>query len=201
MTRSKQLFREKLQRLVLRSLATGLLGVLVYALIIGLYSRHVDAANYDLIYPIPLPTPIPSPILTAPQVPTGEAQGESSPAVVESVGGVYDMSTPTPTRAATDQPLPIEIVEEIERVFGDDAENALKVAQCESGFRTVICNDGLNRDGTVDCGIFQINSNVHGIDRKWLKNYRINIAAAKQLHDEWGNWSPWYSSYKCHGLK
>ena len=102
--------------------------------------------------------------------------------------------SPTPTIA-----IPPTVEEEIREVFGEHTEEALKVARCESGLRETVCNDGLNRDGTVDCGSFQVNSNVHKISRKWLKNMEINIRVAKQLFDEQG-WTPWYSSYSCHGL-
>ena len=104
--------------------------------------------------------------------------------------------TPTPTLT----PLNNRLESEIKDVFEDKADEAIKVAQCESGLRLKFCNDGLNKNGTVDCGVFQINSQVHGINRKWLNNVTINVRVAKQLYDEHGNWSAWKSSKHCHGL-
>ena len=93
-----------------------------------------------------------------------------------------------------------ELVEaEIKDVFGEKAEEALKVARCESKLGLYKCNDGLNSNGSVDCGIFQVNS-IHGVSRKWLNNYKINILIAKQLYDEQGGWGAWYSSKSCHNL-
>jgi hypothetical protein len=111
------------------------------------------------------------------------------------MGQVYAQEAPTPTPT----PDPIQLAkEEIRRVFGDKAEEAIKVFTCE-GLRSNRCNDGLNKDGSVDCGVAQINT-IHGISRKWLLNYKINIAVAKQIYDEHRNWSAWYSSKSCHHL-
>jgi hypothetical protein len=93
--------------------------------------------------------------------------------------------------------LPQTIEEEIRAVFGKDAEDAIKVAKCESGMRADAKNH--NNNGSSDGGVFQINS-VHGIRAKWLSNPSINIRVAKQLFDEQG-WTPWRYSYWCHGVK
>ena len=95
--------------------------------------------------------------------------------------------TPSPTPSA------IEVREQIIRdVFGADAEDAIKVFTCE-GLRSNKCNDGLNKNGSVDCGVAQINS-VHGVARKWLLNPEINIRIAYQLFQEQG-WNPWVCKY------
>lgn len=93
--------------------------------------------------------------------------------------------------------LPKNVEEEIRLVFGKDAENAIKVAKCESGMRVAAVNDK-NTNGSTDVGLFQINS-VHGIKAKWLKNQSIQIRVAHQLFLEQG-WNPWSASNKCHGL-
>lgn len=104
-------------------------------------------------------------------------------------------------KAKQQDPDPQQLIEdEIRRVFGDKADEAIMVARCESKLGLYKCNDGLNSNGSVDCGVFQINS-IHGVSRKWLDNYKINIQIAKQLYDEHGNWSAWYSSRSCHGLQ
>lgn len=94
---------------------------------------------------------------------------------------------PTPT------PDPIEVRKQIVRnVFGADSEDAIKVFMCE-GLRSNKCNDGLNKNGSFDCGVAQINS-IHGVARRFLLNPEINIRIAKQLFDEQG-WTPWTCKY------
>jgi hypothetical protein len=95
-------------------------------------------------------------------------------------------------------PSPEELViAEIKEVFGKDGDDAVRVFTCESKLKSK-CNDGLNKNGSVDCGIAQVNS-VHGVSRKWLLKPEINIRVAKQLFDEQG-WNPWRSSNSCHHM-
>jgi hypothetical protein len=94
--------------------------------------------------------------------------------------------------------LPDTIEREIKAVFGNDGDDAIKVARCESGLRPQVCNDGLNSNGTVDCGVFQVNS-IHGVNRKWLQDRGINIRVAFGLFKDQG-WEPWRSSNKCHHM-
>jgi hypothetical protein len=94
--------------------------------------------------------------------------------------------------------LPGTVEREIKAVFGKDGEDALAVARCESHLRPSVCNDGMNSNGTADCGLFQVNS-IHGIDRKYLTNQTINIQVAKMLFDDQG-WEPWRSSNACHHM-
>ena len=91
--------------------------------------------------------------------------------------------------------LPATTEAEIRAVFGKDGDDAVSVARCESHLRPQVCNDGMNSDSSVDCGIFQVNS-IHGIDRKYLTNQTINIQVAKMIFDEQG-WGPWRSSNSC----
>jgi len=86
------------------------------------------------------------------------------------------------------------IEELIREVFGDNADRAIEIARCESGLRSV-CNDGVNSNGSVDCGIFQINS-IHGVRSKWLLNPDINIRVAYQIFTEQGNFSAWVCDRK-----
>lgn len=85
-----------------------------------------------------------------------------------------------------DDPIQREILE----VFKGEYKNAIKIASCESGLRPDAWNE--NTNGSVDVGVFQINS-VHGIRAKWLLNPEVNIRVAKQLFDEQG-WNPWVCS-------
>ena len=91
-----------------------------------------------------------------------------------------------------------DIEKEIYMVFGEDWEKALRIFECESGLNPKAINTS-NKNGTFDAGLPQINS-VHGIDKKWLFNYKIAIRVAKQMFDKQG-WSPWYSSFACHKIK
>lgn len=117
--------------------------------------------------------------------------------------------TATPTPTSTPSPIPTIYIPPtfeaqhakviIEEVFGSQAQQALRVARCESGIRNV-CNDGLNRDGSVDCGVFQVNLSAHNKTREEMLDARSNIEFAYSLYQRSG-WGPWYSSYKCHKLK
>ena len=80
----------------------------------------------------------------------------------------------------------------IREVFGEDSDRAIQIAKCESGLRSDAWNE--NTNGSVDVGLFQINS-VHGVRAKWLLNPDINIQVAKQLFDEQG-FNPWVCFWK-----
>lgn len=79
-----------------------------------------------------------------------------------------------------------EIIEEIIRVFGSEADRAIAVARCESRFRTGVISR------TSDVGVFQINLAAHGgriagdraADISWLQDPKNNISFAKTLYDE-----------------
>lgn len=84
--------------------------------------------------------------------------------------------------------------------FGEYADQAVKVAFCESR---------LNREAishTGDYGVFQLNKAT------WFHHYSLdnesalfateNVAVAYDIFKNNGyRWSPWRSSYKCHGLR
>jgi hypothetical protein len=84
--------------------------------------------------------------------------------------------------------------------FGEYADQAVKVAFCESRLnRTTISS-------TQDYGVFQLHKPV------WFHEYQLddesallayeNIAVAYDIFKNNGyKWSAWYSSYKCHGLR
>ncbi len=81
----------------------------------------------------------------------------------------------------------------VEAVFGANSDRMLKIAFCESGYKT----DVISR--TSDIGFFQINLAAHwdkiqGITRAekivWLQDIDNNIAFAKLLFDKSG-FNPW----------
>ena len=88
-------------------------------------------------------------------------------------------------------------------VFWKDADNAWKVAICESGgLQTYPNGEVVMGKITPDYGLMQINE-VHLKDAQ-KKGYDIriledNVSYAKLLFDSYG-WEPWYSSQSCHGL-
>jgi hypothetical protein len=75
----------------------------------------------------------------------------------------------------------------IKKYFGSEAEQAMKIAQCESSLRPDATHT--NSNGSVDCGLFQINS-IHGYDCEELKDVEFNVKIAKKLYDKSG-WQPW----------
>lgn len=90
------------------------------------------------------------------------------------------------------------IIEKVRQAFLD-APIMLEVARCESQYKVTAHNTTLNKDGTTDGGVFQINS-IHdpelkalGLD-KW--NPEDNIKFARILYDRSGL-KPWKSSEHC----
>jgi hypothetical protein len=72
--------------------------------------------------------------------------------------------------------------------FGDEADNAIKIVECESSMNPLAVNNK-NTNGSIDCGLFQINS-IHGYDCEELKDVEFNVKIAKKLYDKSG-WQPW----------
>jgi hypothetical protein len=95
-------------------------------------------------------------------------------------------TTPTPT-------IEPSIEQKIRETFGDQADEAIKVARCESNLRP----DAMNPNSTAT-GLFQIMASVHGVRRDWLTNPDVNIEIAKELYDASG-WNPWNASKHCWG--
>ena|SRR5579884_1402916 len=79
----------------------------------------------------------------------------------------------------------------IRRIWGRDAGIALKIARCESGYRTEATNENIN--GTEDQGVFQVNT-VHQMPD--MLNATANISYAYTLYLSQGT-APWTSSEKC----
>ena len=106
--------------------------------------------------------------------------------------------TPTPTKIQkkTEKPTPDEVKTYILEVFGEKAgKEAIKlVGECEnSTFDQSRTNH--NRNGSIDYGIFQINSiHTKKRGRKFIYDWRENVKVAKQIYDEQG-WRPWSCAY------
>lgn len=85
-----------------------------------------------------------------------------------------------------------EIKDYICKVFGDKCNEALIIANAESGFRA----DAISK--TNDYGVFQLNcrwqkKRIGGDCRKFLDPI-TNINIAKQIYNEQG-WNPWTTKY------
>lgn len=85
------------------------------------------------------------------------------------------------------------IVAEIKKVFGNHSEEALQVAKCESG---IADKTNINKNGTFDSNIFQINSiHVKRFGAGFIKDWKENINVAYKIFDE-QNWNPWVCAHK-----
>lgn len=124
---------------------------------------------------------------------------------------------PTQTPVKTERG---EIEAYIREVFGDEAENAIKIAACESGFRPsnhgdkhlMVTNKQTGEVVGDSIGIFQIR--VGGRDwnrahkngmtadqfREKLRRWRYNVDYAKTIYDSRG-WSGWHNCMIKEGIK
>ena len=74
-------------------------------------------------------------------------------------------------------PTASEIEKMIIAEFPNDKE-MLSIAKAESRLNPKAHNK--NKNGSIDTGIFQINS-IHGYDAQWLQDQKNNIEAAKEI--------------------
>ena len=123
-----------------------------------------------------------------------EAQGrEQQAGVTAEIQTLSPTPTPTPTVVAEPTPAEMtqkqEIIAKIVEAFGEDAPDAFNVLYCENrGLNPNATNH--NRNGTIDRGLFQINS-IHGGEE--LFDIDTNIRAAKKIFDNRG-WTAWACS-------
>lgn len=83
------------------------------------------------------------------------------------------------------------------KYFGERADEAKRVAKCESGM-----NPNAHNLKTDDRGLMQINYST------WHKVFgdvdyydpETNIKLASEIYARSGSWNPWSSSRKCHNL-
>jgi len=89
-------------------------------------------------------------------------------------------------------PQAFSVTAEIRRVFGVEAETALAVMKAESNGKADAVH--YNNNGSIDRGIFQINS-IHGYSESQLLNPKDNIRLAYQIFKKqgWQGWSAYNS--------
>mgnify|MGYP002067122099 CR=1 FL=1 len=79
--------------------------------------------------------------------------------------------------------MPVTIEEKIAAVFPENPKIMIAVAQAESQMNPLASHK--NTNGSVDCGLFQINS-VHGKDQLELFDVDKNIEAARLVYEKQG---------------
>ncbi len=82
----------------------------------------------------------------------------------------------------------------IQQIWGEDWELGVAIAVCESELRADAVNTG-NPDGSMDVGLFQINS-IHGRSPAELRDPLANTRFAYSLFQTQGT-APWESSRSC----
>jgi len=111
---------------------------------------------------------------------------------------IKDREVPTKeiVRVMEEIPSPVDLVTEPEKYiyekFGiENYKIAIAIARAESGMREDAIN--INSNGTIDLGIFQINSVHFKKDICALKNvvtYKGNIDCAYEIYKD-SSWNPW----------
>jgi len=125
----------------------------------------------------------------APSVPIVQAIDSPAPAL----NGAKDFeSADLPRDTEPREARPESVKDMIKRIFGKDSDNALKIADCESGFRPDRVNDNpKTKDYSI--GLFQIN--LFGDLAKTrpseqaLKDPETNILWAKKIFDDRGGFA------------
>lgn len=122
---------------------------------------------------------------------------------------VYKYLEPESKEYTPKQLIMMDIVD----VFGDKADEAIMIAQCESRFNPNVIGDTHlmstnNKTGELigdSIGLFQVrtgdtnwnraNANGMTVDefRDWMRNPRENIEYAKEIYDRAGSWNPWFN--------
>lgn len=80
-----------------------------------------------------------------------------------------------------------DITSMIQAMFPEDPETAVAIAKAESGMRAHAI--GVNRNGTKDAGLYQIND-IHGYSLDERLNPYENVKIARKLYDKHG-WTCW----------
>ena len=104
--------------------------------------------------------------------------------------------TPTP-KPAVEVDIPTsgagELEEMIRKHFGEHAEDAFKVLECENKTWNPRATNH-NRNGTIDRGLFQLNSAYWGGEENF--DPETNIKKARMIFDRaGGKWTPWTCAY------
>lgn len=87
-----------------------------------------------------------------------------------------------------------QIIAYIWEKFGYEAESAFAILSCENGKLDPYAINIYNSDGSIDVGIFQINS-IHGYSVEYLQDWKNNIDMAYGIFERDG-WSAWSCSWK-----
>lgn len=110
----------------------------------------------------------------------------STDSVASSISVSLDSSAVKDERAGeivTESTQQTDIESLIRKTFPECPDTMVAIARAESHFRTNAIN--VNRNGTKDCGIFQVNS-IHGYDCEWLFDVQNNLKAARAVFDKQG---------------
>lgn len=103
--------------------------------------------------------------------------------VVIEVARAAEIKDETVKTAKVEEKKPFSIEEEIKKAFPENPDTMLAIAKAESRLNPKAHND--NSNGTIDTGIFQINS-VHGYGEQWLQDPANNIKAARAIYEKQG---------------
>ena len=76
-----------------------------------------------------------------------------------------------------------EVEDKIRQTFPEQSDLMLKIAFWESRLDPNATN--LNRNGSKDCGLMQVNS-IHGYDCEWPKDVDNNLRVARKIYDTQG---------------
>jgi hypothetical protein len=87
-----------------------------------------------------------------------------------------------------------QVKAEIRAVFGSLANQALCIAQHESGFNPSATHK--NSNNSWDVGVMQLND-VHGLSWAYRLDYKLNIQYAYQMRLAQGNWGAWTTHTVC----
>jgi hypothetical protein len=124
----------------------------------------------------------------------GISLGEANKEVADSVSAEADDQPRWVEEIDSPQPSEESIQREIERVFGNKAEEAKLICGCESRYQVDIWGDTNTPYKSV--GLFQIRElpkrmEFYGLTTEMLEDYKTNIYMAKIIYDKAGGWSPW----------
>lgn len=77
----------------------------------------------------------------------------------------------------------------------DEAVTAMEIIKLESRWDTYAI--GVNRDGSKDLGLWQINEKYHDISRECAFDAYCSTRYALQIYKDWGGWHAWvtYNNY------
>lgn len=104
---------------------------------------------------------------------------------------------PAATQAPTQTPQPLKAAPQdcnAVKAYDWDVRIAYAICMAESGGVAHKDNAGLNKDGTVDYGLMQVNS-IHadmvGGDLESLRNPQVNMRVAYSLSHKGNDWTAW----------